>query len=61
LLVICGSIDFLIWIKVEVEHKSCLLKNPKKSLIFGTPKDASTMHIQSLKLQRTHIQYPMNP
>jgi hypothetical protein len=45
LVLIYGSIDFLIWIKVEVEHRSCLLKNPNKSLILGTPKDDYTIPI----------------
>jgi len=45
LVLIYGSIDFLIWIKVKVEHKSCLLKNPNKSLILGTPKDEYTIPI----------------
>ncbi len=48
LVVIYGSIDFLIWIKVEVEHKSCLLKNHDKSLILRTPKYTYTIPIQSL-------------
>jgi hypothetical protein len=59
LAVICGSIDFLIWIRAEVEHRSWLLKNLekswKKSLIFRTPKDTSTIPIQSLEIQKTHL------
>ncbi len=42
--VICGSIDFLIWIKVEIEHKGCFLENPliiQNSWLF--------------EFQRTHI------
>ncbi len=39
LVIICGLINFFIWIRVEVENNSCLLKNPKKSLILRTPKD----------------------
>ncbi len=34
LAVIYGSIDFLIWITVEIEHRSCLLKNLEKSLFL---------------------------
>jgi hypothetical protein len=34
LAVIYGLIDFLIWIRAEVEHKSCLLKNLEKSLFL---------------------------
>jgi hypothetical protein len=59
--IICGSIDFLICIRAEVKHRSCLLKNLEKSLILKTLKDASTIAIQSLELQRTHIWYPINP
>jgi hypothetical protein len=61
LAVICGSIDFLMWIKVEVEHRSCLLKSFEKILILRTPKDESIVPIQSMELQRTHIQYPISP
>ncbi len=45
LVVICGLMDFYIWIKAKVERRSYLLKNPKKLLILGTPKDASTIPI----------------
>ncbi len=45
LAIICGLIDFLIWMKAEVEHRNCLLKNPKKSLILGTSKDTFTIPI----------------
>jgi len=55
LTVICGSIDFLIWIRVEVKHRSCLLKSLEKSLILRTPKDKSIIPIQSMELQRMHI------
>jgi hypothetical protein len=27
-IVICGSINFLIWIRAKVEHRGCLLGNP---------------------------------
>jgi hypothetical protein len=45
LAIICGLINFLIWMKAEVEHRNHLLKNPKKSLILGTPKDTFTIPI----------------
>jgi hypothetical protein len=38
LVVICGSINFLIWIKVEVEHRSCLLKNLENLLEYWNSK-----------------------
>jgi hypothetical protein len=50
LVVVCGSIELLIWIRVEVEHRSCLLKNLEKSLIFRIPKDTFIVPIQSLEL-----------
>jgi hypothetical protein len=40
--IICGSIDFLIWIKTKVEHRGCFLENPITHLEFlipWTPKD----------------------
>jgi hypothetical protein len=61
LTVICGSIDFLIWIKVEVEHGNCLLKNPNKSLILGTPKNALVLGTQpkayKIPVQWLHCHY----
>jgi hypothetical protein len=45
LAVIGGTIDFFIWIKAKVEHKSCLLKNLEKSLILGIPKNTSIIPI----------------
>jgi hypothetical protein len=44
LAIICGSINFLIWIKVEVEQRSTWIAY-WKILIFGTPKDASIIPI----------------
>jgi len=32
--IIYGSVDFFIWIRAKVEHKSCLLKNLEKSWKF---------------------------
>jgi hypothetical protein len=41
-IVICGSIDFLIWVRAEVEHKGRFLENPvihPKILNPWIPKD----------------------
>jgi hypothetical protein len=43
--VIFGSLDVLIWIKVEVEQRFYFLRNPKilqKILIFRNPKNPNT-------------------
>jgi len=43
--VIFGSLDVLIWIRVEVEQRFCFLKNPiilQKFLIFRNPKNPNT-------------------
>jgi len=56
--VICGSINFLIWIRVEVEHRGRFFENliiHPKFLIIWTPKDAYIVLTQSLKLQRMHV------
>jgi hypothetical protein len=56
--IICGSINFLKWIRAKVEHRGCFLENPLihlKFMIPWTPKDAYAVPIQSLELQRMHI------
>ncbi len=55
LAVICGSINFFIWIKAKIEHRNWLLKNLDLKKKIGTPKDAYIIPIQPLELQRTHI------
>jgi hypothetical protein len=51
--IICGWIDFFIWIKAKVEHRNCFL-------IPRIPKDAYTIPIQSLELQTKPIKPPYN-
>jgi hypothetical protein len=56
--ILCGSIDFLILSRAKVENRSCFLKNLRihpEFMIPGNPKDAYTIPIQSLELQRMHI------
>jgi hypothetical protein len=51
--IICGSIDFLILSRAEVENRSFFLKNLRihlKFMIHRNPKDAYTIPIQSLEL-----------
>ncbi len=74
LAVICGLINFLIWIRVEIKHRNCLLKNPKKILnswnsnghiysthsIPRTPKDAYMVPNQSMELNQKPIKNSYN-
>jgi len=49
LVVTCGSIIFLIWIRIEVEHRSCLLKYPFNPWYHHYPL-ALIIHVATLTL-----------